>query len=223
MPAGSRIILFVTTVSLLLITPGPAVLYIIASSLAHGRQAGLISALGTSTGNLLHAVATTLGLSALLASSALAFGAVQYVGAAFLIYCGLRTFKAPVASQEITMLASKPLPRLFFQGVLVNLLNPVTTLFFCAVLPHFIDPVSGPVGAQMLWLGCLYVVLGLCNGSLYALLAGTLSRWLKEHVWCWRILHWLIASVYIVLGLSTAFAILAGMLATTFILDNPPK
>jgi threonine/homoserine/homoserine lactone efflux protein len=98
----------------------------------------------------------------------------------------------------------------------VNLLNPVTTLFFSAVLPHFIDPVSGPVGAQMLWFGCLYVVLGLCNGSLYALLAGTLSRWLKEHVWCWRTLHCLIASVYIVLGLSTAFAVMARVLAPSF-------
>jgi threonine/homoserine/homoserine lactone efflux protein len=120
MPASwSRVILFVSTVSLLLVTPGPAVLYIIASSLEHGRRAGLISALGTGTGNLLHAVATTLGVSALLTSSALAFGAVQYVGAVFLIYRALRTFGAPVADQEITTFVFRPLPWFFLQGVLV--------------------------------------------------------------------------------------------------------
>jgi threonine/homoserine/homoserine lactone efflux protein len=219
MPAWSSILLFGMIASMLVVTPGPAVLYIITCSLAHGRRAGVISAVGTATGNLLHAVATTLGISALLASSALAFGVVQYVGAAFLIYHGLRTigaavllyqsrhpFGASVAGQECPVLASRPLSRLFVQGVLVNLLNPVTMLFFCAVLPQFVDPASGTVGGQILFFGCLYVVLGLGNGSLYALLAGTLSGWLQEHIWCLRTLHGLIGSMYVALGLSTALA-----------------
>jgi threonine/homoserine/homoserine lactone efflux protein len=219
MPAWSSIILFVMTASVLVITPGPAVLYIIACSLAHGRRAGVVSAMGTATGNLLHAGATTLGISAVLASSALAFGAVQYCGAAFLIYHGLRTigaavlldqkwypFGAPGAAQQCPQPAARPGLGLFVQGVLVNLLNPVNTLFFCAVLPQFIEPLSGPVVGQMLFLGGLYVVLGLGNGSLYALLAGTLSRWLQGHAWYWRLLYGLIGSLYIGLGLVTACA-----------------
>jgi threonine/homoserine/homoserine lactone efflux protein len=209
MPAWSSILLFVMTASMLLVTPGPAVLYTIDCSLAHGRRAGLIAALGTVTGGLLHAVAAILGISALLASSALAFGVVQYIGAAFLIYRGLRTFVAPVAGQEITMPAVRPLPQLFVQGAMVSLLNPVMVLLFYAVLPQFVDPASGAVTGQILFFACLYGALGLCNGSLYALLAGTLHRWLTGHAWCWRPLHCLIGSLYMALGLSTA---LAGML-----------
>jgi threonine/homoserine/homoserine lactone efflux protein len=206
MPAWSSFSLFVMTAATLLVTPGPAVLYIVDCSLAYGRRAGLVSALGTAAGYLLYAVATTLGISAVLTSSAVALRVVQYIGAACLIYHGLRTFVAPVGGQESTRHASRRFPRLFVQGILVTLCNPVTALFFCAVLPRFVDLASGAVAWQMLWLGCLYVVMGLCNGSLYALLAGTLSHWRQGHGWYWRTLHCLIGSLYIALGLSTALA-----------------
>jgi threonine/homoserine/homoserine lactone efflux protein len=219
MPAWSSLLLFVMTASVVVMTPGPAVLYIIACSLAHGQRAGVISVMGTATGNLLHAGATTLGISALLASSALAFGAVQYCGAAFLLYHGLRTVGAALfldpgrhllgasgAGQEFPLPAASPSPRLFVQGILINLLNPMTTLFFCAVLPQFVEPSRGPVAGQMLVLGGLYVVLSLGNGSLYALLASALSRWLRGHPWCWRPVYGLLGSLYIGLGLWTACA-----------------
>jgi threonine/homoserine/homoserine lactone efflux protein len=219
MPAWSSILLFVMTAAVRVITPGPAVLYIIACSLAHGQRAGVISVMGTATGNLLHAGATTLGISALLVSSALAFGAVRYCGATLLIYHGLRTVGAALfldekrhllgtsgADQALSLAVASPCPRLFVRGILINLLNPVTTLFFYAVLPQFVEPSSGPVAGQMLFLGSLYAVLGFGLGSLYAFLAATGSRWLQRHAWCWRPLHGFLGSLYIGLGLLTACA-----------------
>ena len=219
MPAWSSLLLFSMAAAARIITPGPAVLYIIACSLAHRRRAGVIAAMGTATGNLLHAVATTLGLSALLTSSALAFSVMQYCGAALLISQGLCKVAAVVRyDQGRQLLAATgttqalPLPatrwglRLFIQGVLVSLLNPVTLLFFCAILPQFVAPASGPVAAQMLVLGGVYVVLHLGNGSVYALLAGTWSRWLQGHAWCWRPLHGLIGGLYMGLGFVMACA-----------------
>jgi threonine/homoserine/homoserine lactone efflux protein len=219
MPAWSTILLFVITSSVVVITPGPAVLYIIACSLAHGQRGGVISVMGTATGNLLHAGATTLGISALLVSSALAFRAVQYCGATLLIYHGLRTVGAALfldekrhllgasgADQALSPAVASPCPRLFVRGLLINLLNPVTMLFFYGVLPQFVEPSSGPVASQMLFLGSLYAVLGFGHGSLYAFLAAPWSRWLQGHARCWRLLHGLLGSLYIGLGLCMACA-----------------
>jgi threonine/homoserine/homoserine lactone efflux protein len=146
-PSASSIGVFAVAATLLLLTPGPAVLYIVARSLEQGRIAGLASVFGITTGTLVHVLASTLGLSALLASSALAFALVKYAGAGYLIYIGMRRILSRAAAQpSLTKLPRRSLGRLYRDGFIVNLLNPKTALFFLAFLPQFVDPAGrGPI------------------------------------------------------------------------------
>ena len=125
-PEPSTIALFVVAAVALLVTPGPAVLYIVARSVEQGRWAGLVSALGVHVGTLVHVAAAALGLSALLVSSALAFNVVKYLGAVYLVYLGLRRLLAPAAAAESAAAPPRTLRRLFAQGIVVNILNPKT-------------------------------------------------------------------------------------------------
>src|SRR5690349_1048690 len=179
MPALSALALFVIAAGVLLIIPGPSVLYIVARSIDQGRRAGLVSALGVGVGTLCHIAAAALGLSALLLSSALAFSVVKYAGAVYLIYLGVRTLLARGEHQAMAAVEPQRLTRIFSQGVLVNLLNPKTALFFFAFLPQFVDPARGSVAGQILVLGCLLALMGICNDSMYAVLGGAMGGWLK--------------------------------------------
>jgi threonine/homoserine/homoserine lactone efflux protein len=190
----------------LLLTPGPAVLYIVARSLDQGRLAGLVSVLSIEVGNSVHVLAAAVGLSALLLSSALAFSIVKYLGAAYLIYLGLRRLLARDAVQPGAGLQRQSLRRIFRQGVIVAILNPKTALFFLAFLPQFVDPSKGSVTAQLLTLGCLFVLMAIVTDSLYALLAGTAGHWLKGTRSFARVERVVVASVYIGLGVTAALA-----------------
>ncbi|HSD83688.1 MAG TPA: LysE family translocator, partial [Anaerolineae bacterium] len=139
---------FLLAALILLLTPGPAVLYIVARSLDQGRLAGLVSVLSIEVGNSVHVLAAALGLSALLLSSALAFSVVKYLGAAYLIYLGLRRLLSRDAAQPTATLQRQSLRRIFRQGVVVAVLNPKTALFFLAFLPQFVDPARGSAAAQ---------------------------------------------------------------------------
>src|SRR5262249_28998229 len=144
-----------------------------------GRRAGLVSVLSIEVGNFMHVLAATLGLSALLLSSALVFTIVKYLGAAYLIYLGLRTLLTHTAAPSTDHLPRQSLWRIFAQGVLIATLNPKTALFFVAFLPQFVDPSRRAVTAQLFVLGSLFVLLAIVSDSLYALLAGTVGQWLK--------------------------------------------
>lgn len=181
MPDVSRLEVFVVAAIALLLTPGPAVLYIVTRSIEQGRVAGLVSVLGICTGTLVHVLAATLGLSALLVSSAFAFAIVKYGGAAYLIVLGVQTLvrrEPPVAD---VALVRADLRRVFTQGVVVNVLNPHTAVFFFAFLPQFINPSSGHVPAQMLALGLMFVGLSAATDSGWAIAAGTAGDWIKQH------------------------------------------
>src|SRR5262245_55882193 len=128
----SKLLLFVVAALVLLVTPGPAVLYIVARSVDQGRLAGIVSVLGIAAGALFHIAAAALGLSALLVSSALAFDVVKYLGAAYLIFLGLRRLFDRTELEPVEKPEPKKLSRIFSQGVVVNLLNPKTALFFFA-------------------------------------------------------------------------------------------
>ena len=206
MPNLTHLPLFLLASAVLLLTPGPAVLYIITRSVAQGRRAGLVSVCSIEVGNFMHVIAATLGLSALLLSSALAFTIVKYLGAAYLIYLGLRTLFTREASQAIVSSQPQSLRRIFAQGVVVATLNPKTALFFVAFLPQFVDPARGAIAAQMLALGCSFVLLAVLSDSMYALLAGTVGRWLKGSRSVRRAERYLVGSVYIGLGVTAAFA-----------------
>jgi threonine/homoserine/homoserine lactone efflux protein len=197
---------FLAAALVLLLTPGPAVLYIVARSLDQGRLAGLVSVLSIEVGNSVHVLAAAVGLSALLLSSALAFSIVKYLGAAYLIYLGLRRLMAGDAVQPTAGLQRQSLRRIFRQGVIVAVLNPKTALFFLAFLPQFVDPSTGTATAQLLMLGCLFVLMAIVTDSLYALLAGTAGHWLKASRSFGRGERYVVASVYIGLGVTAALA-----------------
>ncbi len=203
MPELSTILLFMIAGLGLLVIPGPAVLYIVARSVHQGRRAGLISALGVGLGAMGHVVAATIGLSALIASSALAFSIVKYAGAAYLIYLGIRTLLGRDEHNTNTTLAPRKMGSIFYQGFLVELLNPKTALFFLAFLPQFIDPAKGAVVWQTLFLGCLFVGLGICSDGFYALISGTAGNLLKGSVRFLQVQRYVTGSIYIGLGLTT--------------------
>src|SRR5581483_12011255 len=172
MPAWSTIVLFLLAALGLLLIPGPAVLYVVTRSVSQGRRAGLASVGGIELAGLTHTVAAAFGLSALLLASALAFSIVKYLGAAYLIYLGVRTFLSRHDGKQEAA-APRSLSRLFMQGFVVNILNPKTALFFYAFLPQFVDPARGAVVWQILFFGALFVLLAFCTDSLYALLGST--------------------------------------------------
>lgn len=206
MPDLAHLPLFILASAILLITPGPAVLYIIARSVDQGRRAGLVSVCAIEVGNFMHVIAATLGLSALLLSSALAFALVKYLGAAYLVYLGLRKLFTREAVQAAGHNPPQRLRQVFSQGVVVATLNPKTALFFVAFLPQFVDPSQGAIAGQMLVLGCIFALLAVISDSMYALLAGTAGQWLKGSRTVMRAERYVAGSVYIGLGVAAALA-----------------
>ncbi|GHO49554.1 LysE family translocator [Ktedonospora formicarum] len=204
MPTLTTIALFVLTAAGLLIIPGPSVLYIVTRSAAQGRRAGLASVLGIEVAGLVHGLAAALGLSALLLTSALAFNIVKYVGAAYLIYLGLRTLFKRERKQEALAPAQKSFAQIFLQGFLVDLLNPKTALFFYAFLPQFVDPARGSAIWQMLFFGLLFEVVGVITDGTYALLGSLAGRFLTTNRLYQRVQRYVTGSIYIGLGLTTA-------------------
>jgi threonine/homoserine/homoserine lactone efflux protein len=206
MPNTERLPLFIFASIVLLLTPGPAVLYIIARSVDQGRVAGLVSVLSIEVGNFFHAVAAAVGLSALLFSSATAFSVVKYLGAAYLVYLGVRKLFSNSANMQETKMEPQSLQRVFSQGVTVAILNPKTALFFLAFLPQFVDRSKGQVGLQLLTLGCLFVAMAIVSDSMYALLASSAGQWLKSRRRMWLAERYVVGLIYISLGVTAAFA-----------------
>ncbi len=205
MPEITLLLGFVAAALLVLLIPGPGVLYVVARSLNQGRRAGLVSVLGLSVGALVQVGAATAGLSAILLTSATAFGIVKLLGAGYLIYLGVRLLFArqPVAGVEAP--TPRSLHNLFKDGVIVSVLNPKIAIFFLAFLPQFVEASRGPVPQQILLLGLLYVLLALFTDGAYAYLAGGLRRWLGGRVMKGPLPRYASGVVFIGLGVSTAF------------------
>ena len=206
MPDLTHITLFLLASAVPLLTPGPAVLYIVARSVDQGRGAGLVSVAAIEAGSFVQVIAAALGLSALLLSSALAFSIVKYLGAAYVIYLGLRKIFAREAPEATASSRPQSLRRIFSQGVLVATLNPKTALFFVAVLPQFVDTARGAIAGQMFFLGCLFILLACVSDGLYALLAGSVGQWLKRSRAPLRAGRYAVGGVYIGLGVTAALA-----------------
>ena len=198
--------LFVVASLVLLLTPGPAVLYIVARSVQQGRTAGLVSVMGIHLGTIVHVTAAAVGLSALLVSSALAFAIVKYLGAAYLIWIGLRTLLAKDPDPETPVIEAKSLRRAFRDGFVVNLLNPKTAIFFLAFLPQFVDAARGAVHWQILILGLTFMGLGILSDGMFALVAGAAGDFLRRSQRFQRILRWFSGTSFIGLGVTAALA-----------------
>lgn len=203
MIGSNQLYFFILAALALLLVPGPAVLYITARSASQGRTAGLVSVLAIETANFIQAVAAAFGLSAILLSSARAFDVVKYLGAAYLIYLGVRKLlvREQAAEGEIIQ---ESLSRIYWQGFAINLLNPKTALFFFAFLPQFVDPARGNVITQNLLLGAIFVGLAIITDSIYALLASSLAERLKGNQKFQTSGRYFAGLVYVGLGITTA-------------------
>ena len=172
MPAPSTLALFALAAIALIAIPGPNMLFIAAQSMARGRQAGFAAALGLLTGTLIYVAAAAAGVAAIIASSALAFDALRYIGAAYLIYLGIKAWRT---RDEPVAIDFQP-GRAYRQAIVVQLLNPKVALFFLAFLPQFVDPERGPAATQVLVLGAILGMLGLAMDCGYALIASVAAR-----------------------------------------------
>ena len=167
-------------------------------------MAGLVSVLAIETANFLQAVAAALGLSAILLSSALAFDVVKYLGAAYLIYLGIRKLFTSDHELEDEEVKRESLWRIYWQGFAVNILNPKTALFFFAFLPQFVDPAKGNVIGQNLLLGGVFVGMAIITDSLFALLASSLAEKLTGNKQFQKGQRYFAGLVYVGLGITTA-------------------
>ncbi|WP_347488651.1 LysE family translocator [Desulfoscipio sp. XC116] len=197
--------LFVIAALLLLLIPGPSVLYITTRSIDQGRVAGLVSVLGNALGSGVLAIGATFGLSAILGSSHVAFSTVKYIGAAYLIYLGIRRlFSDDNYTSAVTQ--RKKLSHIFFEGTFVAVLNPKTALFFLAFLPQFVNTSRGFIWEQTLLLGLTLVGLGILTDSIYALLSSTAGNWLKQRGALQKRQRYVSGGIYLALGLVSAFS-----------------
>ncbi len=206
MPELSNLTFFIAATLLLLVVPGPAVLYVVARTIDQGRLAGFVSILGISFGTLFHIAAAAFGVSALLAASTTAFNAIKYLGAAYLIVLGIRKLLERKESTPPEIDPQQELRRVFWQGAIVNLTNPKTALFFFAFLPQFADPAQGSVAVQILFLGLLFVLLAILSDGLWAFLAGFVRTYLAGNPRFLNAQRNFAGAVFIALGLATAFS-----------------
>jgi threonine/homoserine/homoserine lactone efflux protein len=206
-PGPANLAVFVSAALVLLLVPGPAVLYIFARSVEQGRHAGFVSMLGIHTATLVHVSAAVLGLSAILASSALAFSLIKYAGAAYLIWLGLKKIFGRSEAVDIDVnVHGNGYWRLFRDGFVVNLLNPKTALFFLAFLPQFVEVDRGHVATQIAVLGLIFTMLGIVTDGCYALAAGTMGNLLKRSRTYLEIERYVSGVLFIGLGLTAALA-----------------
>ena len=206
MPTGSTIALFLLAATALAVVPGPAVAYIVTQSIDQGRRAGLVSALGVASGGFVHVAAATVGLSALIASSATAFTVVKLVGAAYLIAVGVRRILAGETEETEPRALRAPLRRIYRQGVIVNVLNPKTALFFLAFLPQFVDPDRGAVWPQVAVLGVLFVSVAVLSDMTYALVSDAIAGRIRRTGTGAKVRRWLTGGVFVALGITAAAA-----------------
>ncbi|HET9444112.1 MAG TPA: LysE family translocator, partial [Acidimicrobiales bacterium] len=182
MPSPATLVLFAGAALVLLVIPGPAVLYIVARSAGQGRRAGLVSVAGVHTGTVVHVVAAGAGLSALLVASATAFTVVKLAGAGYLVWLGARILvqRRRAGPGHLPPVAARSMGRVYVDAVVLNVLNPKTAVFFLAFVPQFVDRARGDQAVQVLVLGALFILLGLASDGAYALAGAWAGRRLRR-------------------------------------------
>lgn len=192
--------------SILNITPGPDLLFIVSRSAVQGKKAGVIAALGIGAGCLVHVLAAAFGLSVILVSSSFLFTVVKYIGAAYLFYLGVSTLlslkKKELQVQESTVL---PLAVIFRQAVLINVLNPKVALFFLALLPQFVSPAADFPAGVFLFLGLIFNINGTIVNIVFALCASTISEKIQATTFVQRLLKTLAGALFLAFGIRLAF------------------
>ncbi|WP_020590259.1 LysE family translocator [Desulfobacter curvatus] len=207
MESTSYWLVFFTTVFVINISPGPDVIYIVSRTIAQGRKVGIASSLGIWSGALVHVAAAALGLSAVLAASATAFAIVKYIGAAYLVYLGIRslmsdgeTFNMHESTEDKTTVW-----KAFRQGVLVDILNPKVAIFFMAFLPQFIRPELGHHSAQIAVLGFLVILVAVPIEFFFVITADRTTSFFRKNRRCSFWLERISGSILVSLGIRLAF------------------
>jgi threonine/homoserine/homoserine lactone efflux protein len=203
-PSLSTYAVFLATGMALLAIPGPAVLYVVTRSIEMGRRGGLASVAGITTATVTHVALATAGLSSLVLASTVAFDAVKYVGAAYLLFLGARRLLGRGLDQPEADVAPRTRRRAYAQGVVVNLTNPKTIVFVFAFLPQFVDPHARHVWLQVLVLGLSFALLGCLSDSVWALAAGTVADRLRGTRRIARVQRWLGGGTLVGLGVLAA-------------------
>lgn len=206
MPSLETLIVVALASVVLVVVPGPAVMYILTRSVGQGRAAGLVSAVGVNVGSAIHVLAAVVGLSVILASSAAAFSIVKWAGVAYLGWIGITTLLAGDRTFLVPESSTDSLRRIFFQGVVVNVLNPKVAMFFLAFLPQFVDPSADGAALQSLILGMTLVAIGLASDSLYAVAGGAIGDWFRGSPRRARLTR---------VGSGATYLVLAGLAART--------
>lgn len=180
MPVLTTLFAFAGATLLLVLLPGPNLLFILGAGISGGRKSAVAAAVGVELGTLIHVVAAALGLSAVLQSSAVAFSAVKYLGVMYLVYLGVKALRTDPSEHEERQVNPQSMATALRRGALVNVLNPKVSLFFLAFLPQFIDTDRGSAAKQILVLGAIFFAIALTVDLLYASGSGALSRWLQN-------------------------------------------
>ena len=201
----ARFALFIGVSWALIISPGPDMIYVITRGMAHGRKAGMLSAMGVVCGILVHTTAAAFGLTLILQTSAFAFLFVKFAGAIYLLYLGIKAWRDKSTFHLQTSAPIVTSSALFWQGVLSNVLNPKIAIFFLAFLPQFVDKGSSHVTWQMVILGITFACFGLCFLLVVGYSSGTIGKWLTHRPQRAQFFQRLAGGILVGLGLRLAF------------------
>jgi threonine/homoserine/homoserine lactone efflux protein len=201
MPSLDNYLLFVVASVLLVLTPGPNLLYLISRTLCQGRAAGIVSLAGTTTGFVFHILAAALGLSAVFVAVPLAYDALRWAGAAYLLWLAWDAVRPRLAGQGGELFAPRTLPavsrgKLYRMGFLTSILNPKVALFYLALFPQFVEPARGSVLAQSLLLGATQILIAVIGDLLFVLSAAAIARWLAGRPTWAAAQRWVLAGVF---------------------------
>lgn len=202
----ATLLIFVTASLLLIVAPGPDIVFLVAQGATRGARAGFVTAMGLAAGNLVHTVAAALGISVVFQTSAVAFNLVKFAGAAYLLYLAWKMMRSGGDAIEMKRDSEEPKQSLFWRGFLMNVLNPKVALFFLAFLPQFASPSLGPVWLQMLFYGVFFTVMVVLVFGTLGIFAGHLSQGLARSA-AGRIgkyLKWLVSGVFVLLAVRLA-------------------
>ncbi len=200
------IISFLGAAIVLTLMPGPDNLFTLAQSIAKGKKAGIFTTLGLCTGLLVHIAAATIGISAVIYQSALAFTLVKYAGAAYLLFLAYKSFRDKSSGFTFTNENSLDYKSLYKKGVIMNLLNPKVSLFFLAFFPQFIQYENGNVSLQMLGFGILFLIQALVIFTLISMFAGKVGNFLRKDPSLSKKINMIQGSLFTLIGLKIAFS-----------------
>jgi threonine/homoserine/homoserine lactone efflux protein len=207
---ADRLLPYILAVVALILAPGPNQAMVVARSLNGGRRAGIMTSLGVNTGTAFHTIAAALGLSALLATSALAFSMVKLLGAAYLLYLGIRLLAGRDHAMSLPGVDPAPARTVgggnaYGRAIVTGILNPKVALFFLAFLPQFVDRQAGSIFLQFLLLGAIIAAVGLAFDSALATAAGSLGRFLARNPRAARWRERITGTAFVALGIRLAF------------------